>query len=312
MDELRIVFMGTPEFALPSLNGLLQGPHRVVAVVTRPDAPKGRGRHLAESPVKSAALTAGLPVLQPHALKDPGFISALRELKPDLFVVVAFKILPTELLALPARGAINLHASLLPKYRGAAPIQWAVAKGETETGVTVFFLNQTVDGGKVIRREATGIGPTETAGELAERLSVLGARVLGGCVDAIARNEVKTELQDEGLATPAPKLSKEDGKIDFTRSAREIYNWIRGMTPVPGAFAVLNGQRLQFLAAQWREGGSGERPGAVVAAGKDGLLIQTGEDRLLVTLVKPENRKVMPVRDFLNGFRIHENDVFGA
>jgi len=312
MNSLRIVFMGTPEFALPSLEALLKGPHPVTAVVTRPDAPKGRGRCLAESPVKQAALAAGVPVLQPHALRDPEFLDALRNLAPDLLVVVAFKILPPEVLAVPRSGAINLHASLLPKYRGAAPIQWAVTRGETRTGVTVFLLTQTVDGGAILRQEALDIGPDETSGELSARLSLLGARVLLESVDAIARRETRPVTQDESLATPAPKLRKEDGRIDFTRSAREIYNWIRGMTPVPGAYAVLNGQRLQLLRAGCCDDGVVGRPGAIVAADKKGLCVQTGRGRLLITEVKPENRKAMAVGDFLNGFRINEHDAFDA
>ncbi|MFH0921035.1 MAG: methionyl-tRNA formyltransferase [Fibrobacterota bacterium] len=312
MAPLRIVFMGTPEFALPSLEALRNGPQTVVAVVTRPDAPKGRGRHLSESPVKAAGLAAGLPVLQPYSLKDPGFLSALRVLLPDLLVVVAFKILPDEVLSIPSLGAVNLHASLLPKYRGAAPIKWAIARGETQTGITVFMLNRIVDGGAVIRREALDIGPRENAGELSARLSALGARVLCESVDALACGEARPELQDEGGATPAPKLAKEDGKIDFTRSAREIYNWIRGMTPAPGAFTFLNGRRLQVLEAELCEDESNGRPGTIASVGSNGLVVRTGAGKLAITAVKPENRKAMWVCDFLNGVRINENDAFDA
>ena len=203
-----------------------------------------------------------------------------------------------EILNLPAFGCINIHPSLLPKYRGAAPIQWAVTRGETRTGVTVFLLTQTVDGGAILRQEALDIGPDETSGELSARLSLLGARVLLESVDAIARRETRPVTQDESLATPAPKLRKEDGRIDFTRSAR--------------AYAVLNGQRLQLLRAGCCDDGVVGRPGAIVAADKKGLCVQTGRGRLLITEVKPENRKAMAVGDFLNGFRINEHDAFDA
>ena len=312
---MNLIFIGSSAFGVPTLRILVgQKRHRLIGVITQPDSRKGRGlKDLAISPVKAEALTHALEVWQPKSINELSFISQLRDKKPDLIIVAAYsQKLGREILNLPAFGCINIHPSLLPKYRGAAPIQWAVTRGETRTGVTVFLLTQTVDGGAILRQEALDIGPDETSGELSARLSLLGARVLLESVDAIARRETRPVTQDESLATPAPKLRKEDGRIDFTRSAREIYNWIRGMTPVPGAYAVLNGQRLQLLRAGCCDDGVVGRPGAIVAADKKGLCVQTGRGRLLITEVKPENRKAMAVGDFLNGFRINEHDAFDA
>jgi methionyl-tRNA formyltransferase len=308
---LRLVFMGTPDFAVPSLNALAQTSHDIVAVVTRPDKPKGRGLEIAPSPVKVLAQHLKRKVLQPDLLTNPSFREELLGLSPDLIVIVAFKILPLEILRVPRLGAINLHASLLPKYRGAAPIQRAMAAGETVTGLTVFFLSEVVDGGDVIRQMPVNIGPEETAGQLSDRLKVLGADLLVESVESIARGNVRPLRQEAGKATSAPRLKKEEGKIDFTRPAGEIYNRIRAFTPVPGAYTFHHGKRLQVLRAALAEKtGSAAKPGTVIAADAKGLRVQAGEGVIALLELKPENKRAMSAQDFLNGFRVKTNDVF--
>lgn len=310
-SSLRILFMGTPQFAVPSLEALMSSRHTVAAVVTKPDARKGRGLVVAESPVKVCAKADAVPVLQPENLKDPAFLSGLRELQIDLIVIVAFRILPGEVLAIPRLGAVNLHPSLLPKYRGAAPIPWTLAHGDTETGITVFFLNQVVDGGDIIEQTHEPIECRETAGELSRRLSEKGAGLLVSCVDRIADNRVVPLRQNDTLATPAPKLKKEDGRIDFTQPVKVIYNRIRGFTPAPGAFTMYKGKRLQVLRCEPGVGPGGKPAGTVLAVGPEGLWVQTGEGVLKILTVKPENRQEMAIRDFANGSHIHENEILG-
>lgn len=302
--------MGTPAFAVPSLRELAGRGHRLLAVITRPDARKGRGLEIHESPVKTLARERALPILQPADLRDPLFLGQLKELDPDLLVVVAFKILPREVLDIPRLGAVNLHPSLLPRYRGAAPIPWAIARGETETGMTVFFLNQVVDGGDVLSRERIPIGPAETAGELTARLSEQGGVLLADCVDRIARGDFEREPQSDAGATPAPKIRKEDARIDFSMPARVIYNRMRAFTPAPGPYTFFRGTRLQVLSAEPVPGDTLKKAGTVIRADAAGIRVQTGEGGLLLKTVKPENRKAMEARDFINGFKIRENDAF--
>jgi methionyl-tRNA formyltransferase len=308
---MRILFMGTPEFAVPCLERLSQSGHEIAGVVTAVDRPKGRGLKRAQSPVKAKAKALGLPVLQPESLKDPALMSRLRALSPELTVIVAFRILPMAIVNLPPMGTINLHASLLPKYRGAAPIPWAIANGEKETGLTVFYLNEIVDGGDIIEQLPVPIGPAETAGELYDRLKVLGAGLLADCVDRIARGDVKTFAQPATGATPAPKIQKAHGKIDFTKSAKEIYNLIRAMTPVPGAFLFYREKRIGVLGASVVPGHGQKTPGTVLACRKDGIHVQTGRGTLSLARFRPEGRNVMTAGDFINGFRTRENDRFG-
>lgn len=306
---MRILFMGSPEFAVPSLERLAQSGHEIT-VVTAVDRPKGRGLKRAHSPVKAKAEALGLPVLQPESLKDTAWMDRLRALSPELIVIVAFRILPMAVVNLPPRGTINLHASLLPKYRGAAPIPWAVANGEKETGLTVFYLNEVVDGGDIIEQLSVPIGGDETAGELYDRLKVLGAGLLAGCVDRIARGEVKTFPQPAAGATPAPKIRKTHGKIDFTKSAQEIYNLIRAMTPAPGAFMFYREKRIGVLKASVVPGNAQKAPGTVLACRRDGIHVQTGRGVLSLARLKPEGKNAMTAGDFLNGFRTQENDRF--
>jgi len=298
---LKVLFYGTPEFALPTLESLLER-HTVVATVTQPDKPAGRGRHLSPSPVKERALAAGLPVLQPPRLRDPGWPERLLELGADVAVVVAFgQILPKAVLDVPRRGSINVHGSLLPRYRGAAPIAWAIIRGETETGITTFQMDPGMDTGDVLLTESTLIGAEETAGELAARMSVMGARVLMRTLDAL---EALTHVpQDHTQATLAPRLKKEDGWLRFAESAAVLVKRVRGTNPWPGAAVMTPPGRLLIWRATAVPQASEAEPGTLVASGPT-LGVATGEGLLLPVQVQPENRKAMGWGDFLRGARL--------
>jgi len=298
---LKVLFYGTPEFALPTLESLLER-HTVVAAVTQPDKPAGRGRHLSLPPVKERALAAGLPVLQPPRLRDPGWPERLREFGADVAVVVAFgQILPKAVLDLPRRGSINVHGSVLPRYRGAAPIAWAIIRGETETGITTFQMDQGMDTGDALLTESTPIGAEETAGELSARLSVMGAHVLIRTLDAL---EMLTPIaQDHATATLAPRLKKEDGWLRLGEPAAALVNRVRGTNPWPGAAVMTLAGRLLIWRATAVPQASEAEPGTLVASGPT-LGVATGEGLLLPVQVQPENRKAMGWGDFLRGARL--------
>lgn len=310
---MRIVFMGTAAFGLPSLEGLLDSTHTVEAVVTGPDRPKGRGLIMTPSPLKVLALEKGLMILQPERLKDDEFVSSLKEFNPDLFVVVAFRILPQEVFEIPSKGTINLHASLLPRYRGAAPIQWAIIKGESRTGVTTFFIDEGIDTGHIILQREVDIGDEETAGQLHDRLSDLGAKVLMETVELIAQGQAVRMPQKDDEATPAPKLKREDGRIDWDQSATDIRNRIRGMNPFPGAYAELKGRQIKILEAVF--GAPGEEksgsPGEILRVHpKEGLIVSTGEGCLSLTLLQPQGKRKMSGPEFVRGYPVKPGDVF--
>lgn len=246
MDPLRIVFMGSPDFAVPSLEKLHDSPHEIVVVASNPDKRRGRRSKPTPTAVKQKALDLKLPVLDVEDVKSEEFAGRLAELKPDLFVVVAFRILPEKLLHIPAKGAINLHASLLPRYRGAAPIHWAIIKGEKETGCTVFYLDNKVDTGEIIGRVKTKIGKDETTGDLYNRLKVLGADLLADTVNVIAEGKAERIPQQDEQATPAPKLFSENTRVDFSKSAEEVHNLIRGLNPFPVAWCKYDGKKLNI------------------------------------------------------------------
>lgn len=246
---MKVVFMGTPEFAVPSLDALVASHHDVLAVVTAPDKPKGRGQSLAISEVKKRALELDLPVLQPLKLKDPVFLKTLHAYNPDILVVVAFRILPPQVYELPTYGAVNAHASLLPKYRGAAPIHWAVFHGEKETGVTVFQIDKKVDTGKIILQETIDILEDDTTGKLYNVLQAISADALLKALDMLENNKVEYLPQDDSLATPAPKVKPETGKLDFELSCEELSRAIRAFSPWPGSYFMLNDQRIKVYKA---------------------------------------------------------------
>ena len=299
---MKVLFYGTPEFALPTLEALLEH-HTVVAAVTQPDKPAGRGRHVSPSPVKERARAAGLPVLQPARVREPGWPERLAELDAEVAVVVAFgQILPKTVLDVPRRGSINVHASILPRYRGAAPIAWAIMRGETETGITTFQMDPGMDTGDMLLTESTAIGAEETAGELSARLSGLGARVLVRTLDAL--DSLAATPQDHARATLAPRLKKEDGWLRLGDPARELVNRVRGCNPWPGAAVMTPAGRLLVWRAVAVPHATRAEPGTLVTSGPGALCIATGEGLILPVQVQPENRKAMAWEDFLRGSRM--------
>jgi methionyl-tRNA formyltransferase len=309
---MRIIFMGTPEFALPSLKILLAHQYNIVAVTTAPDKPQGRGQRLAPSPVKELALAHNLRVLQPENLKAPDFVSTVTQLQPDLIVVVAFRILPREIFTVPKLGSFNLHASLLPRYRGAAPIQWALINGEEETGVTTFLLQEKVDTGSVLLQARVRIDPDETAGELHDRLADLGAQVVLQSVRTIELGSAQPQSQDELLASLAPKIFKEDSRIDWKKSAREIHNFVRGVSPAPCAWTTHSGKTLRIYRTKLLEptasADAEDMPGEVVRVEKDLVLVQTGIGSLSIIELQQEGRRRMGIAEFLRGYQLSVGD----
>ncbi len=292
--------MGSPDFAVPSLLELHHSEHRVEAVVTNPDKRRGRGEGKSPTIVKKKALELGYPVIETESTKDPDFGEKLNAIQPDLLVVVAFRILPPEILEIPRLGSVNLHASLLPKYRGAAPIHWAIINGETETGCTVFFLDEQVDTGHIISRVKTVIGPDETAGDLYERLKEIGAGLLVECLDRIEKGHVKGIPQENDKATPAPKLFTEDARIDFQLPSQQVHNRIRGLSPFPGAWTTYSGKKFNLYRS--RIG-----PDIQLAPGEllidDGrLLAGCGQGTVELTEVQMPGKKRVSGKEFANGY----------
>ena len=309
---MRVVFMGTPDFAVPSLSGVAQSGHDLAGVVTRPDRPRGRGQKMRATDIKAAVASLGLdvPVLQPESLKDVQFHAQLQALKPDVFAVVAFSILPRSVLAIPRLGSVNVHPSLLPKYRGAAPIQWAIINGETETGITLFQLSPRVDTGDILLKKKVAIGCDETAGELYARLKAKGAALLVRAIDGIADGSVTPVPQaDEGVSH-APKLQKEDGRIDWSKSACEIRNLIRGTNPFPGAFTLWREKLLKVHRATL-DAARGEAGVVIGADDKRGLIVGTGEGGLALNEVQAAGKKRVSGAEFVRGYRIAIGEKLG-
>lgn len=305
---MRVIFMGTPDFAVPSLQKLLERGDEVCAVFTQPDKPKGRGHRLQPPPVKELALERGIPVYQPATLREEEIQRQIRGLSPDVIVVAAYgKLLPKAVLDIPRLGCINVHGSLLPRYRGAAPIQWAVINGDETAGVTTMFMGEGMDTGDMLLKAETAIGPEETAGELFDRLKVLGAGLLGETLDRLEQGGLKRIPQDDALASRAPMLTKEMSQLDWRRPAKELHDLIRGLNPWPGAWAVLDGKRLKLYASRVRPE-AGE-PG-VLAAAVDGPLVYCGEGSLLLTEVQTENGKRMSGKEYLLGHPLKANAGF--
>ena len=312
---MRVVYMGTPEFAVPSLEALIgRSGHDVAGIVTGPDRPRGRGLKTGASPVKDTAQRHGIPLWQPEKLRDPGFLDALRTLKADLFVVVAFRILPAALLEIPPGGAVNLHPSLLPRHRGAAPIQWAVMSGDEVTGVTTFLIEKRVDAGDILCQETVPIGPEETAGALHDRLAHIGADLLVHTLDRVEASDIRPRPQT-GEPSPAPRISREDGRIDWRLPAQAIYNRVRGLNPVPMAFTTWRGKNLRVMTSQPQslEGTAELDPGRIVYADeRRGIVVKTGEGGLRLDRVQPEGRAQMEGAEFVRGYRPAVGDRFGA
>ena len=310
MPGLRIIFMGTPAFACPTLQALLARGDDILAVVTQPDRPKGRGQQLASPPVKVLAETAGLPVMQPLKVRAPEFIDSVRELAPDLIVVIAFgQILPKALLEVPRFGCINIHASLLPRYRGAAPINWCIINGETETGITTMQMDVGLDTGDMLVKKSIAIDPDEDASSLHDRLAALGADTLTETLDLLAKGELVPEAQDNDLTCYAPMLKKEDGAIDWTKDALAIKNLVRGVTPWPGAFTSWEGKTLKVCRGSVApDTGS---PGEVLRADRLGLEVACGSGSLLIDELQLEGRKRLPAAEFLAGCKVPAGSLLG-
>lgn len=300
---MRIVLMGSSGFAVPSLRQIALDGHKIAGVFTQPDKPKNRGMKLAAPPVKEAALELGLPVYQPAKIRDGEALSILQKLAPDLIVVLAYgKILPRELLELPPKGCVNVHGSLLPKLRGAAPIQWSIINGETHAGVTTMLMDEGLDTGDMLLWESTPIGEHETYGELHDRLAEMGARLLSQTLTQIQNGSAVRHKQDDALSTYAPMLDKTIARLDFSKDAPALHNQVRGMSPAPVAHTTLEGALLKVHRAQVAQGFSGT-PGEVLCADKR-LIVACGQGALELLEVQAQNARRMPAADFLRGRKI--------
>jgi methionyl-tRNA formyltransferase len=301
--------MGTPEFALPSLHILLEQSYDICGVVTAPDKPRGRGQQVSSTPVKGFALQHNLPLLQPENLKDQAFISEVQQLAPDLMVIVAFRILPREVYTIPPFGAFNLHASLLPKYRGAAPINWAIIKGEKESGVTTFFLQDKVDTGSVLLQARVKIDEEETAGELHDVLSDVGAEIVLQTVRLIERGKAQPLVQDESRACPAPKIFKDDCRINWVQSSQQVHDFIRGLSPSPASWTIHRGKIIKIYRSKIVELPS-PAPGMVLKRTPGTLLVGTGQGAVSLLEVQQEGRRSLGIEEFLRGYTIEEGEMF--
>jgi len=302
---LRIVFFGTPEFAAFILRELVQNGENIVGIVTTPEKPQGRGRKVKASAVQQVASELGILVWTPEHHRDPAFLKELAERNADVFIVVAYKILPKEVFEIPRLGAFNIHASLLPKYRGAAPINWAIIRGECETGITTFLLDEKVDTGKKLLARSIPIGPNETAGELHDRLMVLGAEVALETVRGLAAGSLHPEPQPNEGATTAPKLFPKDCEIDFHRPAREVHNFIRGLSPHPGAVAMVRDVRLKILRSALRSEGPPKLPAGTFRISDDTTRLFAGtiDDTIEILELQREGKRAMTAEEFLRGNR---------
>ena len=299
---MRIVFMGTPDFAVPSLEALLKSDDPIVGIVTQPDRPKGRGQRLFPSPVKVVAQREGIPLLQPMKMKDPSFMTELSAWKPDVIAVAAFgRILPPSILSLPPGGCINVHGSLLPKYRGAGPLQWALINGEAETGITTMLMDEGMDTGAMLLQEAITIGSEDTAGTLSPRLADLGGRLLVETLTRLKAGTLTPRAQDHDKATLAPLLKKEDGIINWTMPATSIANRIRGLTPWPGAYTFSKMNRWTISRASVLDEATTLDPGQITALAKDAIHVATGVGVLAIRELQPANGRRMPAAQYLAG-----------
>ena len=310
--DMRIVFMGTPEFAVPSLRALVAGGYNVVAVVTVPDKPAGRGQKVHKSDVKVAAEELGLPILQPEKLRDPEFVEAMQALKPDLGIVIAFRMLPEVIWAMPRFGTFNLHASLLPQYRGAAPINWAIINGEQKTGVTTFLLNHEIDKGAILCQEELAIEQEDNIGTVYDKLMAMGEKLVPHTVDLIAAGEIHPVEQmgvDEATLKPAPKIFKEDCRIDWSKRGKDILNFVRGLSPYPAAWSEIHAEgedkalSVKIFKAHFEEKNHGEKPGTLQSDCRTMIRVATSDGWLTLDELQLAGKRRMPVKDLLLGLR---------
>lgn len=308
MKDTKVIFMGTPEFSLPTLQAL----HRaftVILVVTQPDRPSGRGLQVTPPPVKIKAEELGLPVLQPKTMRDSAIIEKLREAAPDYIITAAYgRLLPPAVLSIPKKKPLNIHASLLPKYRGAAPIQHAVMNGEKKTGVTVIEMDEGMDTGDIILQEAITVGEDETAGSVHDRLSVLGAGLIVRAVELINSDKCKKIKQQEFMATYAPPISKAETKIDWSAPAKKIHDQVRGLIPYPGAYTILNGKRVKILGGRPHTGG-GSPFGTVLKADNAGIVVAAGDGTYRIETLQAAGKRIMTVREYLCGNPIQPGTI---
>ena len=309
---MRIVFLGTPDFAVPSLEALIAAGHDVAAVFTQPDRPKGRGNQVSEPPVKAAAKRLGLHVYQPERIRRPESVDLLRQLSPELMVVVGYgQIVPQAIIDIPRFGILNVHASLLPKYRGAAPIQWAIANGESQTGVTIMQIDAGLDTGDMLLKSSIAIGPDEIAPELSARLAPLGGNLLIEVIAQIESGTAIREKQNDAEATLAPILKKEDGRIDWSRHAQQIYNRLRGFIPWPGAYTSLRGQPLLITWGKPAQG-AGLAQASLCVRDKR-VFVGCGDDTVFEIMeVQPAGKKKMLIEAFLNGYKLQSGEILGT
>ena len=306
---MRIIFIGSGEIGVPTLQRLAQA-HSMVAVFTRPDRPAGRGHILRPTPIKEAALELGLELHQPESVNSPESLQLIREFKPEAIVVASYgEILSKDLLQIPQRGAINLHASLLPKYRGAAPINWAIIRGETETGITTFLMDEGLDTGETLVQRRVPIEDDDTAGSLHDKLAQLGAKAMLETLEGLERGTLKPKPQDHSRATYAPKLKKELGRLDWSRPSRDLFNLIRGLNPAPGAFTFFKGRRLKVHRSRVVKDSYHGQPGEVIDVA-EGLIVKTGNGLLELLEVQPEGKRPMGGMDFLRGYKVEVGELF--
>ncbi|MDH3256158.1 MAG: methionyl-tRNA formyltransferase [Nitrospinota bacterium] len=310
---MNLVFMGTPDFAVPTLRTLHTSRHSVLGVVTQPDRPQGRGQEMQSSPVKRYALENGIKVYQPEKASAPEFVAECAALKPDLIVVIAYgQILRENLLSLPRHFCMNVHASLLPKYRGAAPINWAIINGDKETGVTTMKMDAGMDTGDILLMKKVAIEQDDTAQHLHDKLSEAGGALVLETIDQLEKGELKFIPQKDAEATYASKLKKEDGCLHWDQEAESIRNRVRGLEPWPGAFGFLNGKRLRFCKVETGPGAKEDAPGVVMRVSDYGIEIGTLKDRIIVTEIQPEGKKRMTVKSYLQGHAVKTGDRFDA
>jgi methionyl-tRNA formyltransferase len=310
MAKPRILFMGTPAFALPSLQLLHEQKYPIIGVVSQPDRPKGRGLKEIAPPVKIMAQELGLPVFQPEKVKDQSFIELFKKLKPNMVVVVAFgQILPKDIINYPQMQCLNIHPSLLPKYRGAAPINWSIIRGETKTGVTIMLMDEGMDSGDILTQEKTDIGAVETYGELHDRLAQLGATLLIKTIEQVVAGTAQKQLQDASGVTFAPRLKKETGKINWHDNVINIVNLIRGLSPSPAAYTHLEGQVLKIFSAETNENKTSEEPGTIGTVSTAGLSVAASDGYVILKDVQLAGKKRMLTKDFLRGHKVKPETV---
>lgn len=308
---MRILFMGSPDLAIPSFRAAAQTGH-LVGVVTQPPRASGRGQKMTPSPISVEARKRGMEAMTPESLRSPDIEDSLRRLEPDIVVVVAYgKILPPNILALPRLGCVNIHASILPRLRGAAPIQWAIALGYTETGVTLMQMDEGMDTGPILLQRTTPVGDEETAGELGKRLALIGADLLREGLPRLGRGELTPIEQDDSLATYAPLLKKADGLIDWSLPATQIANRVRGFSPWPGTFTTRSGSRLLITRARSLQKDHSLPPGSVVLTEAAGIQVACGDGTLEILAVKPEGKRELTAEEFLSGYKVKEGEVLG-